>query len=198
MEKWTMLIPWVLMACVAASQDEPEVADGDSDSDVDADADTDSDSASDSDTGSGTDSGSEVDDPCWSEFPGPSNAALAGCNGEPPGPACNGEYAGVCTQTERGDSCNQPWLSCVGVLGSEVGDPGMCFQGCPDDVPGEGPFTSTGGCPAGSRCFDLGYFSVCFADCTSDADCASFNCTEEGVCAAPVVGAAPEDPCASG
>jgi len=183
---------FLLGGCIGAGDAAPSI-EPDADSDADSDADTDTDTDTDTDSDSDSDSNSDA---CYSEFPGPSNAALAGCNGEPPGPECNGELGGLCTITERGDSCNQPWLSCVGVIGAEAGDLGMCFQQCPDDVPGEGPFTSTGGCPAGTRCFDLSYYSVCFVDCTGPADCASNNCTEEGVCAAPEVGTEPADPCA--
>ncbi len=180
---------------VEADADVDTDVDGDADADSDADSDSDSDADADSDADSDSDSDSDAD-ACLSEFPGPTNAKLVGCNGEPPGPACNDDYGGVCTMTEAGGTCGEPYLSCVGVIGAEEGDSGMCFHACPDDLPGEGPFTTTGGCPAGSRCFDLSYYSVCFPDCRADSDCASGNCTEEGVCAAPEVGTDPADPCA--
>lgn len=56
---------------------------------------------------------------------------------------------------------------------------GRCLYTCPSAT----DYVSNGACPSGSRCFNLGDFSLCFRDCNSASDCfADEMCDSEGSC----------------
>jgi hypothetical protein len=144
-------------------------------------------SPSGTDSGASEDSGSDAGpgdspdgnavDPCAAAQP--DALATVGCNGAPPGPgAARDGYGGRCDYVDRGSpgSCTEPGAQCAGGPGE-----GICIRPCtPADT-----FVSTGGCPAGSRCFTLDFamgLAFCWPDCESAADCATDGCDLWGRC----------------
>lgn len=107
-------------------------------------------------------------------------AAGVGCNGgfvtmEPAANAVGGTCM-VDAMNEQG-SCTDPTAFCVpSAMGSMTG---RCGREC---TPG-GTYVSTGGCPTGFRCFDLGMGGACFRDCNAAHMCPmGMMCDNEGSC----------------
>ena len=108
--------------------------------------------------------------------------STVGCNGGflTTEPAANSPY-GTCTpaadpESNPAGSCTDPNAFCV--VG-ENATTGWCFVGC-----AAGPtYVTTGGCPTGARCFDLGGDGVCFRDCDDTHPCPTgMGCDGEGSC----------------
>ena len=115
-----------------------------------------------------------------------SNAvSTVGCNGgfASATPAANA-FGGTCT----GGGEAMPAGSCTGAMAlcsAEADMPGICLASC---TPGS-TYVSTGGCPTGARCFDLGGGGVCFQDCDATHPCpAGQDCDGEGSCVPPEAG----------
>lgn len=107
---------------------------------------------------------------------------LLGCNGGfvSGDPAAN-TAGGTCTADA--DPMTNPAGSCTGelVCAAEAGMMGRCIPLC---TPGS-TYISTGTCPVGWRCFDLGGNGVCFRDCDATHPCpADQMCDAEGSCVA--------------
>ncbi len=135
------------------------------------------------DSGSSTtpDSGSSTDS-CQASN---SNAmSTVGCNGGVLGPSqAANDFGGLCTA--GADPMTDPAGTCTntnGICAGDAGQQGLCLTTC---TPGA-DYVSTGGCPTGSRCFDLGTSGgICFPDCNSGSDCATGACDSEGSCEPP-------------
>lgn len=145
---------------------------------------------------SGTDSGTPRPDSGGSgddcEASGDDAISTVGCNGGVLGAARTAnDFGGLCTV---GDDTN-PAGSCTntnGVCWGAPGGQGICVTTC---TPTAANYVSTGGCPTGSRCFDLTDavgVALCFPDCNSASDCASDNCDGEGSCVDPEEEPAPD------
>jgi len=144
-----------------------------------------------SDGGSGGDAGRDsgarrdagVADSC--EASEETAADTVGCNGAPPGPAADDAFGGRCmpSATEARGSCTDPESLCDG---DETTAGGICTVPCDASA----MYVSNGGCPPGSRCFNLGGEGWCYPDCNSDTDCATDFCDLDGSC---YVDYAPED-----
>jgi len=125
------------------------------------------------------------EDSCASDTEDP--ASTVGCNGPPAGPPAPDAIGGPCTP----ESASAPG---PGTCGPAPGATPVCV---PDETaPGAGrcvyecdvarTYVSTGGCPRGSRCFDLGGYARCYRDCRADEDCApDETCDLEGSCTRP-------------
>jgi hypothetical protein len=122
-------------------------------------------------------------------------AATVGCNGpELGGRIHTNDFGSVCTpggaDHPRG-SCRHPDDICFATLE----DQGICLRQCPDrcfldtdTAAGCDDYVYGGGCPSGSRCFQLALdLNLCFPDCTSQASCTTHVCDEDGACAPPTV-----------
>jgi hypothetical protein len=125
--------------------------------------------------GAGSDGGgteTRPPDPCASNNP----LTTVGCNGEPPGPAPANTLGGRCSPTDGGaasGTCTNASHFCV---------EGICAPLCEPAA----TEVSTGGCPAGSRCWNTGLLSFCFVDCRAAADCATNRCDSvRGLCRGP-------------
>lgn len=111
--------------------------------------------------------------------------STVGCNGgfSSATPAAN-EFGGACTvgdETMPAGSCTGAGAVCNGPAGMS----GSCLQAC---TPGS-TYVSTGGCPTGARCFDLGGNGFCYRDCDATHACPPGQmCDGEGSCAVPVAG----------
>ncbi len=138
------------------------------------------------DTGIGRDSGTA--DPCEAGDGDPSSTV--GCNG--------GVYGSTSRGNEIGGACTLDGTATEPVPGSCMAGPVGSMNFCTPEAEGAstgtcvyvcaagGAYVSTGGCPAGSRCFSLTDVAVCFRDCTSSADCfAGEMCDGEGSCVVP-------------
>lgn len=150
---------------------------------------TEADAGEDAGTGGGMDSGTPrpdgggSGDVCAATDGNPTSTV--GCNGGILGAARapNG-FAGLCTvgdDTNPAGSCTNPNGVCWGAAGGQ----GICLTTC---TPSGSTYISTGGCPTGSRCFDLTDaigVALCFPDCSSASDCASNSCDGEGSCVEP-------------
>lgn len=106
-------------------------------------------------------------------------AETVGCNGGfiSTAPAANGPF-GACTPDgmDGPGSCTDTASFCI-VLGA--GPEGQCVPTCEIGA----DYVSTGGCPLGSRCFDLGGQGICFRDCDDTHACpAGQMCDGEGSC----------------
>lgn len=132
------------------------------------------------DTGSAIDTGRDIAmpdtgpaDPCFAAAAGAAAAATLGCNGPVGGPTRDAnEQGGACTM----DSCTEPMSDCRA--------DGFCQVGCNPGM----AYTSTGGCPSGSRCFPIGMGAgLCFIDCNTAADCPipGSTCDSEFSCIPP-------------
>jgi hypothetical protein len=80
-----------------------------------------------------------------------------------------------------GGGMDMPQGSCGAnmLCSADMGMTGICFQMC---TPGA-TYVSTGGCPTGSRCFDLGGEGLCFLDCDAMHPCPNgMTCDDEGAC----------------
>ncbi|MBN4049504.1 hypothetical protein JYT86_00435 [bacterium AH-315-N03] len=108
-----------------------------------------------------------------------------GCNGPLIGPTQNpDEIDGPCTP----DGIDGPGTCVVPMSGIETWcapddtDPsvGLCVYICPD----VSTYVSGGGCPSGSRCFNLGVDgSYCYRDCSRNRDCFTGEvCDADGTC----------------
>lgn len=114
-------------------------------------------------------------DPCASDES--SALSTVGCNGAKPGAQPDDEYGGKCTPDANSDqgSCKDANHICDYY---DVNLGGICVVEC---TPGA-TYVSTGGCPAGSRCFDFGDIALCYPDCTGASDCGTGVCDDEGAC----------------
>jgi hypothetical protein len=145
--------------------------------------------ACDDDTRADTDSGlrdagtldtGAAGDPCAADE---EPRSTVGCNGGILGAArAPNSFGGLCTPsadpaTDPSGSCTDANAVCWG-----GGGEGICVTLC---EPSAGTYVSTGGCPTGSRCFDLVEAGLCFPDCNTGADCASGRCDGEGSCVEP-------------
>lgn len=106
--------------------------------------------------------------------------STVGCNGgfASATPAAN-SFGGTCT----GGGEAMPAGSCTGtnaICGAAAAMPGFCLAAC---TPGA-TYITTGGCPTGSRCFDLqANGGVCFQDCDATHACPTGQmCDPEGSC----------------
>lgn len=104
---------------------------------------------------------------------------------------CNGGFAmGTPAMNTPGGTCSgggmaMPMGSCGANMqcSADMGAMGICFQAC---MPGS-TYVSTGGCPTGSRCFDLGGNGLCFLDCDATHACPNgMMCDGEGSCVPPM------------
>jgi hypothetical protein len=137
--------------------------------------------------GPGRDGGADAGgvDPCAADTEDP--ASTVGCNGPPPGAPEPDTIDGTCTpdgETPPGPGTCTPTRGATPVCVPDVSVPGTgrCVYECPVST----TYVSTGGCPAGSRCFDLGGYGRCYRDCRSDEDCAADEtCDSEGSCTRP-------------
>ncbi|MCC7541436.1 MAG: hypothetical protein IT379_34785 [Deltaproteobacteria bacterium] len=121
----------------------------------------------------------------------PSEAAgLVGCNGGILGARPPNEYGGTCqAQIENPEDPRGTCDEGLVCYRSATSTRGLCLAICPEP-PGGRFYTSTGGCPDGSRCFALGPMSLCFPDCRAGGDCSTGFCDPDNSCA---VGTAPPD-----
>lgn len=103
---------------------------------------------------------------------------------------CNGGFVmGTPAMNTPGGTCTgggmaMPQGSCGANMecSADTGMMGICFQAC---MPGS-TYVSTGGCPSGSRCFDLGGGGACFIDCDMAHPCPNgMMCDGEGSCVPP-------------
>jgi len=121
-------------------------------------------------------------DPCAASDSNPETTV--GCNGDLIGPgAADNEFGGRCTpdpaEMDPAGSCTDTNAYCWADVGATEG---ICLELC---EPG-GTYVTTGGCPAGARCFTFDTdYALCFADCTMDSDCSTNNCDGEGSCVEP-------------
>jgi hypothetical protein len=108
---------------------------------------------------------------------------------------CNGGFAmGTPAMNTPGGTCTgggmaMPAGSCGANMqcSADMGAMGICFAGC---MPGS-TYVSTGGCPTGSRCFDLMGNGLCFLDCDATHACPNgMMCDGEGSCVPPMMGKA--------
>ena len=153
---------------------------GTNNSDVDAGVDTDG-GASMTDAGSTRpDAGARdagATDDCAADDTDP--AGTVGCNGGfiSAAPMANAPF-GTCTPDEANPSgtCADATSFCLPGADPMVG---VCVPTCElADT-----YVSTGGCPLGSRCFNLGEGGVCFRDCDDTHACpAGEMCDAEGSC----------------
>lgn len=130
------------------------------------------------DASSGSD-GAMSSDRCATDMA--SASSTVGCNGgfRNGMPAMN-TPGGTCT----GGGMAMPQGSCGANMecSADMGMMGFCFQNC---MPGA-TYVSTGGCPTGSRCFDLGGPGACFIDCDAMHPCPNgLMCDNEGSCVPP-------------
>ncbi len=102
---------------------------------------------------------------------------------------CNGGWvSGNPAANATGGTCVPggsalPAGSCTGAnnICAAAADAGMgvCIAAC---TPGS-TYVSTGGCPTGFRCFDLGGQGACFRDCDATHTCPTgMRCDNEGSC----------------
>jgi hypothetical protein len=112
-------------------------------------------------------------DPCATDQP----LTTVGCNGEPAGPAAANTFGGRCTTTTGGSAAG----TCANTSHFCAED--QCVPLCTATAATE---VSTGGCPAGSRCWDTGILTFCYPDCRGPADCATGRCdSARGLCRGP-------------
>jgi hypothetical protein len=139
-----------------------------------------------------------VSDPCCLDNGSDADVLdLAGCHGEPYGPAEVGALAGECTY-DPDDAAGLG--NCVGIAQcwnfrkwfdptneAEGGECGLCleictnFSNCPDGVTDAFSYDfCTSSCPDGMRCWVYQYEDnkrgLCMADCEEDEDCSSGIC----------------------
>lgn len=133
-------------------------------------------SAPDAGVDAGVDSGCGVSggDPCATDEA--HSACVVGCNGPVRGPAANDQFGGYCLIGGPSGTCADTNDDCVEMF--PMGE-GLCLQPCPVAA----TYSSTGGCPSGSRCYawdaSNGY---CFPDCQVNADCTTGMCFADGSC----------------
>jgi hypothetical protein len=113
-------------------------------------------------------------DPCASNNP----LTTVGCNGEPKGPAPANTLGGLCSPGDAGaasGTCSSTSHFCVYHVCALLCEPTASTE------------VSTGGCSAGSRCWDTGLIPFCFPDCRGQADCPNgLVCdSARGLCRAP-------------
>ena len=141
----------------------------------------------DSGTTTGTDSGTTTRrdsgpaDMCATDGMGAVALVMFGCNGYASGTAAPNDYLGTCTVGGEGmpqGSCTAAGTFCA--ADAEGSTTGTCLAPC---EAGAGTYISTGGCPMGFRCFDLGDFGLCFRDCDATHPCPTgYDCDGEGSC----------------
>ena len=114
-------------------------------------------------------------DPCAADEAG--SASKVECNGPLRGPAADNEFGGHCFVGGTAGTCNDGLAFCL-QLGPKSPD-GTCALACPPAA----TYSSTGGCPSGSRCITVGPGGAyCFPDCRAHADCALDYCYPDGTC----------------
>ncbi|MEZ4226114.1 MAG: hypothetical protein R3B13_34530 [Polyangiaceae bacterium] len=127
---------------------------------------------------SGGTGGGGGSDPCAAD----DNNALTtvGCNGASIGAQADNAYGGKCTPDANfgQGTCTDPTNICD-AFDETLG--GICVVECTSG----GTYVSTGGCPAGSRCFDFGTVAFCYPDCADENDCGTGVCDSEGACSSP-------------
>ena len=174
----------VTLALVGCGGDDPAPTTDASVSDMSSDGGTPSDMGA--RDASRTDAGN---DPCAADTDHASDTI--GCNGDVLGPAiADGAFGGRCTVPDPEDArgtCTDENAIC---MFAEDGMPGYCTLEC--DRPTGTPYVSTGGCPSGSRCFELDIpdpIGYCFTDCEAQEDClgeaAGYWCDIDGACEPP-------------
>lgn len=98
--------------------------------------------------------------------------STVGCNGFAVGEPAPNEPDGTCTE----GSCLTPNATCETPL---IGPPLRCLVSCSQAE----TYISTGDCPTGYRCFNLGGSARCFRDCDGTHPCPTgFSCDGEGSC----------------
>jgi hypothetical protein len=110
-------------------------------------------------------------------------ASTAGCNGAILGPdRADNAFGGRCTLVDGNDAgtCTGADAYCYAFVAGDRA--GICLQTCTAGA----TYVSTGGCPSGSRCFNLNNVDLCFADCTEGADCSTHHCDGEASCVEPL------------
>jgi len=122
----------------------------------------------------------DVTDVCCTEGAPAADTAL--CNGAAIGSTvANHAFGGRCnpSPTEPRGSCMSADALCYVVEATDA--TGLCYQTCDSPAPA---FTSTGGCPSGSRCFDtiVEGTGVCVPDCQMHSDCVAQKCDDNGSC----------------
>lgn len=128
-------------------------------------------------------------DPCVADSESASDTI--GCNGTILGPSVpDNAFGGRCTIVDPEDAtgtCTEPDNFCFVAVD---GMPGYCSKECPR--PEGTAYVSTGGCPSGSRCFELQTtdpIGQCFVDCEVQEDCLSVGegywCDSDGSCEPP-------------
>lgn len=121
-------------------------------------------------------------DRCFTNDPARA-AGLVGCNGGIVGARPPNEYGGTCqAQVENPEDPRGTCDEGLVCYRSATSTRGLCLAVCPEP-PFERFYTSTGGCPDGSRCFALGPMSLCFPDCTTDGQCSTGFCDSDSSCA---------------
>ena len=155
---------------------------GDSSAPVDASTPRDSSTQTGRDAATAADSGGQSNDSC--EADDTDAVSTVGCNGGfvSGEPTANGPLSACTVGTEENPSgsCTAENSGCFG--GGEGATTGTCEVLC---EPGAS-YVTTGTCPTGFRCFDLGEeFGLCFRDCDATHACPTdYECDEEGSCVA--------------